>query len=58
MTVRTRQSPRQLKPELERDFARLPDLGYESPNEVGMVRCLSHGFPTQLARWHCHDEYE
>jgi AraC-like DNA-binding protein len=22
------------------------------------VRCLSHGFPTPLARWHFHDEYE
>ncbi len=40
------------------EFARLPDLGYESPLEVGFVRCLSHGFPTPLARWHCHDEYE
>ncbi len=58
MTVKSRQAPRQLKPELERDFARLPGLGYESPDDVGMVRCLSHGFPTQLARWHCHDEYE
>jgi AraC-like DNA-binding protein len=25
---------------------------------VGVVRCLSHGFPTPLARWHYHDEYE
>jgi AraC-like DNA-binding protein len=22
------------------------------------VRCLAHGFPTPLARWHFHDEYE
>ena len=23
-----------------------------------MIRCLSHGYPTPLARWHYHDEYE
>lgn len=22
------------------------------------MRCLSHGYPSPLARWHCHDEYE
>ncbi len=50
--------PRQLKPELELDFARSPELGYEPTDDVGFVRCLAHGFPTPLARWHCHDEYE
>jgi AraC-like DNA-binding protein len=50
--------PRQLKPELERDFTRSPELGYEPPDEAGFIRCLSHGFPTPLARWHYHDEYE
>lgn len=50
--------PRQLKPELEHDYIRSPDLGYESPSESGFIRCLSHGFPTPLARWHHHDEYE
>ncbi len=50
--------PRQFKPELEREYARSPDLGYEAQTEVGFVRCLSHGFPTPLARWHYHDEYE
>lgn len=54
----TRSVPRQLKPELEREFARSPDLGYEAPDAAGFVRCLSHGFPTPLARWHYHDEYE
>ena len=58
MTVKTRPLPRQLKPELEHDFVRSPALGYESPDEVGLIRCLSHGFPTPLARWHYHDEYE
>jgi AraC-like DNA-binding protein len=43
---------------LERDFARSPALGYEPPESVGLVRCLAHGFPTPLARWHYHDEYE
>ncbi len=50
--------PRQLKPELEHDFVRSPDLGYESPGDAGFIRCLAHGFPTPLARWHHHDEYE
>ena len=51
-------APRQRQPELERDFARSPELGYEPPEETGLVRCLAHGFPTPLARWHFHDEYE
>ena len=50
--------PRQLKPELEHDYGRSPDLGYEAPDESGFIRCLAHGFPTPLVRWHCHDEYE
>jgi AraC-like DNA-binding protein len=49
---------RQRQPELERDFARATSLGYEAPEDTGVVRCLAHGFPTPLARWHCHDEYE
>ena len=57
MPARHRVLPRQLQPELERDYVRSPALGYESA-EVGLIRCLSHGFPTPLARWHCHDEYE
>mgnify|MGYP003333323425 FL=1 len=50
--------PRVVRPELEHEHARSPDLGYESPGEAGFVRCLAHGFPTPLARWHYHDEYE
>ena len=50
--------PRDLRPELEHELVRSPNLGYESPGEVGLVRCLAHGFPTPLARWHFHDEYE
>lgn len=52
----TRHQPR--PPELESDYNRSPALGYEHPNEVGFIRCLDHGYPTPLARWHCHDEYE
>jgi AraC-like DNA-binding protein len=45
-------------PELESDFNRSTALGYEPPEEVGFIRCLDHGYPTPLARWHCHEEYE
>jgi AraC-like DNA-binding protein len=53
-----RYRPRQRHPVLEGESARSPALGYETPEESGLVRCLSHGFPTPLARWHFHDEYE
>jgi AraC-like DNA-binding protein len=56
--MKPRAAPRQRQPELEVDFARSPALGYESPQQPAAVRCLAHGFPTPLARWHCHDEYE
>ena len=56
--ARDRSLPRQRQPELEHDYARSPSLGYESPADAGLVRCLAHGFPTPLARWHFHDEYE
>ena len=58
MASRDRPLPRQRQPELERAFTRNPALGYEPPEEAGVVRCLAHGFPTPLARWHHHDEYE
>ena len=51
-------TPRQRQPELEHAYSRSPALGYEAPEDSGLVRCLSHGFPTPLARWHFHDEYE
>ena len=56
--TRDQNVPRQRQPELERDITRSPELGYEPPEESGLVRCLAHGFPTPLARWHFHDEYE
>ena len=58
MTVRPRHIPRQIKPELEHALSRKPDLGYESRDEVGIIQCLAHGYPTPLACWHYHDEYE
>jgi AraC-like DNA-binding protein len=58
MASRNLHLPRQRQPELEHDRARSPALGYEAPEDAGLVRCLAHGFPTPLARWHCHDEYE
>jgi AraC-like DNA-binding protein len=55
----TKHAPsRKQLPELEADFNRSPSLGYEPTVDVGFIRCLDHGFPTPLARWHCHDEYE
>jgi AraC-like DNA-binding protein len=46
------------QPELEADYNRSTALGYESADEIGFIRCLCHGYPTPLARWHCHEEYE
>ena len=45
-------------PELEHDFARDPTLGYEPAGTCGYVRCLEHGVPNTLVRWHYHEEYE
>jgi AraC-like DNA-binding protein len=35
-----------------------PRLGFEPVESGGFIRCIEHGFPTPLARWHYHDEYE
>ena len=56
--LRTHSQRRQRQPELEHEHARPTSLGYEAPEDAGLVRCLAHGFPTPLARWHFHDEYE
>jgi AraC-like DNA-binding protein len=45
-------------PELEHDVGRTPTLGYEPEGRYGIVRCLEHGVPNPLIRWHYHDEYE
>lgn len=44
--------------EHEHDFVRDPTLGYEPEGTYGYVRCLHHGVPNPLVRWHYHDEYE
>lgn len=45
-------------PELERDFQRHPEMGYEPEGSYGFLRCLEHGAPHPLIRWHQHEEYE
>jgi AraC-like DNA-binding protein len=50
--------PRRRQPELELETSRSPALGYEAQEPVRLIRCLDHGFPTPLARWHYHEEYE
>ena len=52
------QVPRNHAPEVEHDLVRTPDLGYEQTSAHSFVRCIEHGSPTPLERWHCHDEYE
>jgi AraC-like DNA-binding protein len=49
---------RTLTPEFEHDLIRDPRLGYEPADSAEFVRCVEHGSPTPLERWHCHDEYE
>ncbi|MCW7539720.1 AraC family transcriptional regulator [Aquabacterium sp. A7-Y] len=56
MTLRSR--PRVSSPELELEFRRDPAAGYERHMVAEQVRCLDHGFPSPLVRWHCHEEYE
>ena len=51
-------SHRTRAPELELDVGRSSSLGYEPPGSYGCVRCLEHGFPNPLVRWHYHEEYE
>jgi len=55
---RRQERRRERRPELESDINRSPQLGYESAPDLGLIRCLEHGYPTPLARWHFHDEYE
>ena len=51
-------SLRTVGPRLENDLMRDPSLGFEPREAPGFIRCIEHGFPTPLARWHYHDEYE
>lgn len=45
-------------PTLENEAERTLFQGFEPLSDCGVVRCLSHGFPTLLNRWHYHPEYE
>ena len=45
-------------PEIERDFHRSLCLGYEVEDSIGFLRCIEHGAPHPLIRWHHHEEYE
>ena len=45
-------------PELEQAFQRNADIGYEPEGSYGFLRCLEHGAPNPLIRWHQHEEYE
>lgn len=45
-------------PSLENEVERTLFQGFEPVSTCGVVRCLSHGFPTILNRWHYHPEYE
>jgi AraC-like DNA-binding protein len=45
-------------PALENDAERALFPGFEPTSTCGIVRCLAHGFPTLLNRWHYHPEYE
>ena len=53
-----RKTPKARAPELEHAFQRNPDLGYEPEGSFGYIRCLEHGAPNPLIRWHYHEEYE
>lgn len=58
MPFSSQRPARKRLPEIELESSRLPELGYEVPSAAGLVRCIEHGFPTPLARWHSHDVYE
>ena len=45
------------RPALEHELLRVQGLGFE-PAGASVVRCLEHGSPWPLERWHYHDEYE
>jgi AraC-like DNA-binding protein len=50
-------SHHQSRPVLEHELLRDQGLGFE-PAGASVVRCLEHGAPWPLERWHYHDEYE
>jgi AraC-like DNA-binding protein len=47
------------RPALEDPFHRDATLGYDPPADINcLVRCVSHGTPSPLIRWHYHEDYE
>lgn len=44
--------------EIEHACVRDPRNGFEPEGRYGSVRYLEHGFPSELVRWHYHEEYE
>jgi len=53
-----RRPRRTFGPTLENEGERTLFQGFEPASNCGVVRCLAHGFPTLLNRWHYHPEYE
>lgn len=43
---------------LENDFQRDCAIGYDLEDSIGFLRCIEHGAPHPLIRWHHHEEYE
>lgn len=46
------------RPELEYVFMHNSSIEYEPDGSFGLVRCIEHGSPNELIRWHYHEEYE
>ena len=42
---------------IEHACVRDPRNGFEPEGSYGSVRYLEHGFPSELVRWHYHEEY-
>ncbi|WP_390345851.1 hypothetical protein ACFJIS_00895 [Variovorax boronicumulans] len=46
-------------PSREDPLCRNAELGYSPSSDLDrLVRCVSHGTPSPLIRWHYHDDYE
>ena len=56
--VSPRPARRTYGPTLENEAERTLFEDFETVSRCGVVRCLSHGFPTIHNRWHYHPEYE
>jgi len=46
------------RPEQEQEYHRHPEAGYGVEDEDCFLRCVEHGAPHPLIRWHQHKEYE